>query len=155
MTSVGEGVLDALGLRQPVGNATRAEHLERLDNDNLASEIGQSRIFASIEPTGDSQLRSSGVRRLHGQRRLHSRRAPQHDWGCEAGGSMRAKTDMGDKYIGNLRIPLSTSTVANCVPDSNCRDAVYGAVAPAHTPASAAGGAKRTVLLTFRWEVSI
>ncbi len=37
---VAEGVLDALGLRQPVGDATRAEHLERLDDHNLAHQVG-------------------------------------------------------------------------------------------------------------------
>ena len=54
---VAEGVLDPLGLRQTVGDAAGTEHLERLDHNNFASEIGQSRVVGRIEPAGDSQLR--------------------------------------------------------------------------------------------------
>ena len=64
-----KGLLDALDLRQPVGDAAGTEHLERLDDNNLASEISQSRTVGGIEPACDCQLRSSGVRRLHSQRR--------------------------------------------------------------------------------------
>ena len=37
---VAESVLDALGLREPVGDATGAEHLKRLNHHNMAFETG-------------------------------------------------------------------------------------------------------------------
>ena len=101
---VAEDMLDALGLRQPVRDAAGAEHLERLDHHDLAPETGQSWVIGSIEPTGDRQLGSSGVPRLHGQRRLHSLRASQHGGRRQRGGVMTAGTPPGDKCTGNLRV---------------------------------------------------
>ena len=53
---VAEVLLNSFGLRDPVGDAAGAEHLERFDHNDLADEIGESWVGFGVEPAGDGQF---------------------------------------------------------------------------------------------------
>ena len=53
---VAEVLLNPFGLRDPVGDAAWAEHLECFDHNDFAAEIGESRVGLGVEPTGDRQF---------------------------------------------------------------------------------------------------
>ena len=64
---IAEVLLDSLCLRNAVGNATWAQHLECLDHDDFASETCETRTGVGVEPASDGEFRGGRVRGFRGQ----------------------------------------------------------------------------------------
>ncbi len=64
---IAEVLLDSLGLRDALGDASWAEHLECLDHNNFAPEIAESWVGFGVEPAGNRQLGGGSVGSLSSQ----------------------------------------------------------------------------------------